>query len=191
MKFKFLGFSSILAALLVFSSYTIYEGGEEKSKALLKTIKRSMSRFHYQPQDINDEFSEKVFNHYLESLDPSKRFLTASDVEQLKQYQYKIDDELESETFQLFDLSVALFEKRREETKAFYKEILETPFDFDIEESLEGDPEKMPYASSSEELKDLMKQGKDERASLSTLLISYSIYQYNINMDIQRYRYHL
>ena len=102
-----------------------------------------MSRFHYQPQDINDEFSEKVFNHYLESLDPSKRFLTASDVEQLKQYQYKIDDELESETFQLFDLSVALFEKRREETKAYYKEILEEPFDFNIEESLEGDPDKM------------------------------------------------
>lgn len=154
MKFKFLGFSSILAALLVFSSYTIYEGGEEKSKALLKTIKRSMSRFHYQPQDINDEFSEKVFNHYLESLDPSKRFLMASDVEQLRQFTYKVDDELESETFQLFDLSVSLFEKRREETKAFYQEILEEPFDFNIEESLEGDPEKMPYASSGEELKE-------------------------------------
>lgn len=154
MKFKFLGFSSFIAALLVFSSYTIYEGGEGKPKALLKSIKRSMSRYHYQPQNINDEFSEKVFDQYLESLDPSKRFLTQADIKQLKEFRHQVDDELVSETFQLFDLAVELFDKRRVETKAYYQAILEKPFDFNVSEEMKADADKMDYASNSQELKD-------------------------------------
>ncbi|MEM6805164.1 MAG: carboxy terminal-processing peptidase [Bacteroidota bacterium] len=113
-----------------------------------------MSRFHYQPQNIDDDFSEKVFTHYIETLYPSKRFLTAEDVAKLDQFKLKIDDELEAETFQLFDLSVKLFDKRREEAKAYYQEILDKPFDFSVKEEVEGDPEKMAFASNSDELKE-------------------------------------
>jgi len=154
MKFKFFGFSSFLAVLIIFSSYTVYEGGEEKPKALLQTIKKSMSKYHYHPQSIDDKFSERVFSHYLESLDPAKRFLTKEDIDKLNQYRFKVDDELKSETFTMFDLAVNLFDARRQETKTYFNELLAHPFDFKVEENMEADPDKMDYAANTKELKD-------------------------------------
>ncbi|MEL6133708.1 MAG: carboxy terminal-processing peptidase, partial [Bacteroidota bacterium] len=65
-----------------------------------------------------------------------------------------VDDEIKEHSFQLFDLSVRKIDQRIKEAEAIVEELLEKPFDFNVDESIETDPEKTAYASSEEELRE-------------------------------------
>ncbi|RMG73510.1 MAG: tail-specific protease, partial [Bacteroidetes bacterium] len=117
---------SILAALVLLSSYTLYhhsEGG--KGEILLRLMMRNMEYYHYQPQPVDDSFSEKVFTEYLERMDFSKRFFTQRDVENLGAYEHLIDDELKKGTFELFDLSIGMLDARVKEAEGYVMSILD------------------------------------------------------------------
>ena len=43
-----------------------------KDKLLIELLKYVLEKGHYQSKEINDELSEKVFDSYLEILDPQK-----------------------------------------------------------------------------------------------------------------------
>lgn len=155
MKGKILISSAVVAALFLLSSYTVshhYEG--EKGAVLLNLMMRGMTYYHYQPQKVDDQFSQDVFDAYLERIDYNKRFLTQRDVDNLRAYQYLIDDEVNNSTFELFDLSYGILQNRIEQAQAYTEEILAEPFDFDKSEQLEGDVENLPFATSESEIKE-------------------------------------
>ncbi|WP_460880800.1 carboxy terminal-processing peptidase [Pontibacter rugosus] len=87
-------------------------------------------------------------------LDYNKKFLLASDVQKLRQYETAIDDEVNQGSFQFFDLSANLIEQRTKEAQAYYKDILAKPFDFSKDEQVELDGEKLAFATSTAELKE-------------------------------------
>jgi carboxyl-terminal processing protease len=68
-----------------------------KDTVITRLMIQALENWHYKQIRLNDEFSLKAFDLYLKRLDPNKRFLLKSDVEELKHYQTKIDDELEKE----------------------------------------------------------------------------------------------
>ena len=45
-----------------------------KDRLLVQLISYVLENGHFQPKDINDEFSEQVFEDYLKQLDPFKRY---------------------------------------------------------------------------------------------------------------------
>ena len=49
---------------------------------------------HYVEATLDDTLSEKVFEKYLENLDPQKYYLLQSDIDLFEVYQHKIDDAL-------------------------------------------------------------------------------------------------
>jgi carboxyl-terminal processing protease len=126
----------------------------QKEEAIDQALMQSLSQFHYSPLVMNDDFSEKVFKLYLERLDYSKKFLIASDVAELKQYERSIDDDIKNREFNFFDKSVEIIDKRVAEAKAYYIEALAKPFDFTKDDSLQLDPEKLAFCNNKEELKD-------------------------------------
>ena len=155
MKARMLVSGSILAALVLLSSYTLYHHGEGgKGEILLRLMMRGMEYYHYQPQAVDDAFSEKVFTEYLERIDFSKRFFTQRDVENLAKYRYLIDDELEKGTFELFELSIGILDTRVGEAKGYVEDILAEPFDFTIAETFDSDSESMPYARNEAEIRE-------------------------------------
>ncbi|MCK5075385.1 MAG: PDZ domain-containing protein, partial [Calditrichia bacterium] len=115
---------------------------------LLSTIKSQ----HYNPADINDDFSKKVFKQYIERLDYGKRFFLQSDIEQLKKFEFEIDNELRQITDEFYSAANEIFYQRVNEVNEFYKEILEKPFNYDLSDSLQTDYEKLDYCNSKEEL---------------------------------------
>ncbi|MDP5172340.1 MAG: carboxy terminal-processing peptidase [Bacteroidia bacterium] len=145
---------AISAVFVLFSSYTWYPGVDaDRPQGLLKSMMQVMNYYHYQPQDLNDQFSEHVFDQYIERLDYYKRFLTQEDLDKLKAYREGIDDEIESGSEEMFLLSVELFDKRVDQTEGFFQEILAQPFDFTKQENYENDPKQESFAANSEELK--------------------------------------
>ncbi|MEL6625253.1 MAG: carboxy terminal-processing peptidase [Bacteroidota bacterium] len=154
MKGKVFISSLVFASLWIFSSYTFYPGGRDRGEVLMDLMIRGLEEYHYQPVAINDDFSGKVFNEYLDRLDYNKRFLLQGDVNEFYAFQDKVDDEIKEHSFQLFDLSVQKIDQRVKEAEKIVEEILENPFDFTIEESIETDPEKLSYASTEAELRE-------------------------------------
>jgi len=126
----------------------------KKNAVLIKLILQGLSRSHYQLIEVNDAFSAKVFDLYLERLDFNKRFLTQSDVEQLKKYKYMIDDEAKNGTYKFFNRSVEIINNRIKETETYYKDILAHPFNFEIDETIELNIEKITWVKDAAELKE-------------------------------------
>ena len=51
-----------------------------RRELLLKVVSFAISNGHYHPAEVNDAFSEKAFDLYLERMDFGKRFLLKEDV---------------------------------------------------------------------------------------------------------------
>ena len=129
------------------------ESDPEKDKLLVELITFVIEKGHYSPADINDEFSKGVYKSYLESLDPSKRFFTKSDIEEFSKYEDKIDDMILNKDLTFFDLTHKRLMERIKESEGFYKEILSEPFDFTVNEQFNTDYEHKDYPLDDADLK--------------------------------------
>lgn len=126
----------------------------QKNKIILELISQSLMKAHFNPQTVDDDFSEKVFDLYLERLDRNKRFLLQEDIEMLLPHKQTLDDEIKKGTYQFFEITAGLIEKRMEDAEEFYAEILAEPFNFKLDENVEFDDEKIDYAQNKEQLKE-------------------------------------
>ena len=118
-----------LVALLVFAMVSC--GFAKKSfddpgqdKTLVDLISYVLSRWHFDPQDINDDFSENVYNDFIDAVDPMKRYFLVSDIEEFSEYKDKIDDEIKKPGVVFFSLVYDRLMKRMEESKKFQEELL-------------------------------------------------------------------
>ena len=107
-----------------------------------------MQRYHYSPVAVDDELSEQIFDRYLETLDPQKNFLLASDVEEFSSLRQGFDDVIRDAkldpVFAIFDR----FRTRVVERTAFAKNLLNNDFDFTRDESYTFDREDSPWLVS-------------------------------------------
>ena len=148
----------ILGSLLtgLVSAFTLYPAPEnpEKEKAIVATALKALSGLHYEPVDLDDDFSAKVYRLYLDRIDGSRRFFTQADVDALAQYELAIDDQLESGDLAFFNDVEQRLDAAVARTQAYYREILEEPFDFEQAEVAELDGEKKPFPATEADLKE-------------------------------------
>ncbi|MCC3153167.1 carboxy terminal-processing peptidase [Hymenobacter sp. BT770] len=136
-------------ALVGLASYSVYQGTPPRDQVVLGTMLQGLGVLHYQPEKLDDQFSQRVFDLYLKRVDVNKQLLLAPEVAQLRQYQTKIDDELKGGTHEFLDVTSKLLSKRTLEIQALYRQILAKPFDFTVQESLETSPEKAAFAPTA------------------------------------------
>lgn len=149
-KFKFL--LPILFVFSLFTSTQTFANNDPKDKVLLTILRYVLTEGHYQPKEMDDEFSAAVYTSFLNSLDPSKRYFLQSDIDEFSKYETLIDDQIKSENLSFFYLVYNRYNQRTEDSKKYYKEILSKPFNFEINEILNVDYEKASYANSSKEI---------------------------------------
>ena len=125
-----------------------------KYEQILKLVGEMLSQAHYSPQDLNDAFSKKVFKKFMADLDPDKNMYLQSDINALKKFETKIDEEVKGAPVEFFLEAGKVFNKRMEESSVVYNEILAKPFDFTIDEEVILDAEKLDYAATDAERKD-------------------------------------
>ena len=126
----------------------------EKDKLLLELLTFVLEKGHYSPVEINDDFSKKVYSKYLDGIDPTKRFFLQGDIDEFSKYETQIDDMIKNKDLTFFNLTNSRLLQRMEESRTIYKDILEEPFDFNANESINVDYEKLPYVKSKRELTD-------------------------------------
>lgn len=126
-----------------------------KYEKILHNVGEMLSEIHYSPKKIDDNFSREIFKKYLgEKIDDQKNVLLQSDIQQLKKYETKIDDEIMGGAVAFVPAVTEIYKKRLPETEAIYKEILAKPFDFTKDESANFNDEKLDYPKNEADRKE-------------------------------------
>lgn len=126
----------------------------DKDKLLIDLISYVLEKGHYNPKDFDDKFSENVFEDFINSIDPFKRYFLASDIKEFEKYKHKIDDQLKETDITFFNIVYNRLMQRMDEAKSMYKKVLDEPFDFTKDETINVDYENQPFAETKRELLD-------------------------------------
>ncbi len=121
---------------------------------ILQYVGVLLTQGHYSPKDINDNYSKKVFEKYFEELDPEKNIFLQQDIDALKKYETKIDDEIKGAPVSFFLEAGKSFTKRTEEAALIYKDLLAKPFEFTNDETVITDSKKLKFSNTDEERKE-------------------------------------
>ena len=157
--------SGIISIIIFFELSANKFDDPNKDKLLVELVSVVLDRLHYDPKIIDDDFSKSVYNDYIKAIDPQKRFFLKSDIEKFDQYELLIDDQIKSSSIDFFNLTYETLMSRVDEVESFYNDILNSPFDFNIEETLNTDFEELEYAGGISEQITIWRK----RLKLSTL----------------------
>jgi len=162
-----------LAHLLLFAMTTLFTGvvaADTKEVALdslvptkehrqaTEGILQLMQQYHYKPVPVGNELSEQIFDRYLDSLDPQKSFLLASDIKEFGKYRRKFDDAIRNSKLNpVFDL-FKRFRARVEERAVFATALLQRDFDFTIDETYTFNREEAKWSESQKAMDELWRK---------------------------------
>ncbi len=123
----------------------------DRYEKIMFLIGRMLSDGHYSPQAIDNAFSKRVFERFLSELDPEKNIFLKGDIESLRIYENKIDDELTGAPILFFKEAGNLFTKRVQEAELLYQKILASPFEFNSTEEVLLDPDQIDFPQNNNE----------------------------------------
>jgi carboxyl-terminal processing protease len=107
---------------------------------------------HYTPAELNDEYSARTLDSYLELLDPNKVYFSQSDVTALNKYRFLLDDLLKRRDAEVaFDIFKIFRERLDERTKKLLQ-LINQDFDFNLDEKINIDRDTYTWADSAAEL---------------------------------------
>lgn len=117
---------------------------EKTVRALVKKLKRS----HYLDETLDNTFSEKVFNNYIELLDSSKTHFLKTDIDEFSKYRYTLDDDLKGGNLESAFFIYKRYHMRREQRIKYTIGVLEKGIDainFNKDEYIETEREDLPW----------------------------------------------
>ena len=147
----------VLAAGIFLAVRTLGFGSEPtptKYEKILRNVGIMLGEIHYSPKKVDDKFSKEIFKKFLGDIDSEKGFFLQADVEALKKYETKLDDEINGAQIQFFPAAMEIYKKRLAEAEQIYKDILAKPFDFNKDETANLDFSKLDFPKNEAERKE-------------------------------------
>ena len=143
----FLGLMALIGVAIF-----LYVGSESGPSDTLRSVVQIIQKYHFAPQEIDDAYSKRIFSAYLKRLDPGKRFFIQDDIEQLKRYETQLDDDIKTGNLEFVSLANKLLKQRLAESKAIYKQAIQSPQELSIQElsideTFETDWDRRNYAA--------------------------------------------
>ena len=121
-------------------------------------ITHFISNYHYKKTPLDDQLSEKIFDKYIESLDPNRSYFIEEDINNFNQYKTKLDDSLRDANlhpaFEIF----RVFRKRVDQRVNFALQQLDKKQDFSVNEDYVFDRKESPWAKNLLDLDELWRK---------------------------------
>ena len=113
---------------------------------------------HYTPNKLNDEYSERTLDSYLELLDPNKVYFSQLDIDRLEPYRFRIDDLLKKRDAEVaFDI-FKIYRMRMNERSLELAELIKKDFDFSSEETINIDRDNFKWAADQTALDEVWRK---------------------------------
>ena len=177
---------SLWLVIFVYVACTAFKS-PEKEKIIIELLRYVLKQFHYEPTEIDNDLSKKLYKSYIETLDGQKHFFIQSDIEEFGAYELRLDEEVKYESLRFFDITYERLQKRLSQVKEMFPQILSKNFDLTKDETWNIDQEFDTYATDLNALKerwrksvkykimrDVLGEFGDKKISDSLLLVSDS-----------------
>ena len=158
---------SFIISMLFFNFFLYSKSFEnpEKDKLLIEIISYVLYKGHFEPKEIDDAFSLKVYEKFIQNMDGQHRFFLNSDINNFNDYKYLVDDQIKDIKIDFFNIVYNKLKQRQDIVRNFYEDLLKDPFVFELDDQINLNFENFPYPETINELKSLWKK----RFKLSTL----------------------
>ncbi len=126
-----------------------------------RAVVHHLYQHHYSRKYLNDEFSEKVYKRYLDILDNTRSYFTATDIKEFEATRLTLDDAIKTNDLDPAFLIYNRYRQRAIERLDYALALINkgiVKFDFTINESLNLDREKAPWAKNSSDLDQLWRK---------------------------------
>lgn len=126
-----------------------------------RAVVHNLYQYHYSRKYLNDEFSQKVYERYLDLLDNTRSYFTQADINFFEKYKLSLDEAIKTNNLKPAFEIYNLYEKRAIERLTYALSLLDDgikQFDFKKDESLELDRENSNWAASKQELDKLWRK---------------------------------
>jgi len=124
----------------------------------IKVIDRLLEQFHYKEFHLDDALSETILDNYIDSLDPSRLFFTATDVKEIDALKNNFDDYIRRGITAAYISIFDIYRKRVDERIDYALQRLEHNFNFSIDEYYELDRSESSWAVDEDELNTLWRK---------------------------------
>ena len=131
---------------------------EPYQKETSRWLVRLLEQLHYKPIRLDNEFSAKILDNYIETLDPNKVYFYAKDVQEFQVYKDEVDDAIKSGDVELAFRIFTVYIKRIQERTDYALSMLEKPFDFNIDEKYIWDRENIDRIDNETDMNDLWRK---------------------------------
>ncbi|MEI8670930.1 carboxy terminal-processing peptidase [Vibrio sp. SA48] len=131
---------------------------EVQHETASKRVTSRFTRSHYKHFNLDDSFSQAIFNRYLELLDYNRNIFTQADIDSFKAWSTQLDDQLKAGNNQIaFDVYNLSMHKRFERFQ-YALSLLDQEITFDTDESMELDRSKASWPKDKAELDELWRK---------------------------------
>ena len=150
---------AVIASLLIATTSFAYAIAESQPTAAqsktLKAMIDELEESHYVDRRYDDGMSQAHLDTYLDRLDPSRLFLTATDITEFAKWQTSLDDlgkdgDLDP-AFHIYNIYAAQAEARLTRIIGELPELVAN-FNYDVDEYTEADPTERAWAGDDEAL---------------------------------------
>ncbi|NIP16759.1 MAG: tail-specific protease, partial [Xanthomonadales bacterium] len=119
---------------------------------------RFLTNWHYKDTSLDDMLSIRIFDGYLELLDPNRSYFLATDIASFQRFRKGLDDSLRysdlSPAYTIFNV----YAERVRQRAAFANAQLDTEFDFTVDEYYEFDRSESRWAANEQELDEIWRK---------------------------------
>ena len=129
-----------------------------KYEKILTTVGEWLEQGHFSPKKFDDAFSKQVFNKFINDVDPDKTTFLQADIDKLKVYENQVDNELRTGKMEIVPAVDEIYKVRLEESAKICMGLLEKPFDFTKNETIELDRERAPWPKTEDERKEVWRK---------------------------------
>lgn len=131
----------------------------EQHSLSTKRVTARLTQSHYHKFQLNDEFAGKIFNRYVDWLDPSHNTFLQADIDEMRsKYAATLDDDLYAGKLDAAFAMYELMSKRRYERYSYALSLLDKEPDLKGNDEIEIDREKAAFPKSVEEANTLWEQ---------------------------------
>lgn len=99
-------------------------------------LKNIIQKEHTAPKPLNDSLSKNVFELFIGSLDPDKRFFTKNDIESLKADELMFDDYLLEGNYEFIQKYILILESRIDFTSRYLNTLYDSKLDYSGKDTL-------------------------------------------------------
>ena len=146
--------TALLFTLASLQSWAVIEYTDEQSETIVEMIEQLEQR-HYAKLKYDNELSSQHLDAYIDSLDGSKMFFTATDVAEFEKYRVQLDNDARQGKL---DVGFQIFSRFQDRLEARLESLIEKlpaeidAMDFTIDESYPLDIEDRAWALDAKEL---------------------------------------